>query len=60
MALKFSCVSDSLQNWPPKFLKKRNLTAIPPILTFGVDQKYGLMITDTLVFQVKKGQVKCR
>ena len=22
MALKFSCVSDSLQNWPPKFLTK--------------------------------------
>ena len=21
-ALKFSCVSDSLENWPPKFLKK--------------------------------------
>ena len=32
MAPKFSWVSDSLQNWPPKFLTKRNLTAIPLIL----------------------------
>ena len=48
MAFKFSCVSDSLQNWPPKFLKKINLTAIPVSLTFGADRKYGLMITDII------------
>ena len=34
MALKFSCVSQicSLQNWPPKFLEKQNLTAILLVL----------------------------
>ena len=36
-ALKFSCASDGLQNWAPKFLKKKNLTAISLILI----QEYG-------------------
>ena len=36
MALKSSCFGDSLQNWPRKFLKKRNLTAIPLILVSGI------------------------
>ena len=36
MALKFSCVSDNLQNWSPIFLKKINLTAIPLILIWNM------------------------